>query len=273
MYHLCIDSGNTNTVFAIFKGDDLIASWRMTTDSNRTVDEYAVWLMQLLELKSIEPSLIEGAIIANVVPQTQHALSKLCEIYFNAKPINVVEGELNLDIKVKVDAPSEVGADRLVNAVAVIDEYPLPAIVIDFGTATTFDVISEDKAYLGGAICPGINLSLNALVEATAKLPRIAIARPKRAIGKRTVEAMQSGLYWGYVGLIEGIVKKIQAEYGKKMNIIATGGLANFFADAIPDLHAVDKELTLFGLNKLYLRNAKGAKSVKKPVLKSVKSG
>ena len=277
MYHLCIDSGNTNTVFAVFDGDKMLSHWRMTTDAKRTADELAVWLLQLLQLNGIDPKKIDGAIIANVVPQTQHALTKLCETYFHTRPLNVSADQIDIGIAIKVDNPDEVGADRLVNAVAICDEYPLPAIVIDFGTATTFDVISERGEYLGGAICPGINLSLNALVEATAKLPRIAISKPTRAIGKRTTEAMQSGLYWGYVGLIKGIVEKIQSEYGKPMNIIATGGLANFFADAIPGLHAVDKELTLYGLSKLYRKNimANAARSgIKKPRanLKSVKN-
>ena len=263
MYHLCIDSGNTNIVFAVFDGKTMLGSWRMTTDVNRTADELAVWLIQLFSLQNIDRSKISGAIIANVVPQTGHALYKLCETYFGIRPLHVAPDQIELGLNILVDHPDEVGADRLVNAVAVMDQYPLPAVVIDFGTATTFDVIDHEGAYLGGAICPGINLSLNALVEATAKLPRIAVARPKRAIGKSTVEAMQSGVYWGYVGLIEGVLQKIQAEYGQKLNVIATGGLANFFADVIPGLHAVNKDLTLQGLSKLYLSKEKNTHNVK----------
>ncbi|TAH33079.1 MAG: type III pantothenate kinase [Alphaproteobacteria bacterium] len=270
MYHLCIDSGNTNTVFAVYDGETMLASWRMTTDVNRTADEFAVWLLQLFELKNIDAKKITGAIVANVVPQTGHALYKLCETYFGVKPFYVGQENFDLGIAVRVDTPEEVGADRLVNAVAVIDKYPLPAVVIDFGTATTFDVIDEQGSYLGGVICPGINLSLDALVQGTAKLPRVAIAKPRQVIGKRTEEAMQSGAYWGYAGLIQGILEKIEDEHGKKMTVIATGGLAGFFADVIPDLFAIDRDLTLNGLTKLYFRNARGIRNIK---LRSVKSG
>ncbi len=270
MYHLCIDSGNTNTVFAIHDGKDLIGSWRITTDVNRTADEFAVWLLQLFSFKNVDAAKISGAIIANVVPQTGHALYKLCETYFGVKPFYVGQENFDLGIAVHVESPEEVGADRLVNAIAAVDKYPLPCVVIDFGTATTFDVIDENGSYIGGTICPGINLSLNALVQGTAKLPRVAIARPKQVIGKRTVDAMQSGAYWGYAGLISGVLQKIEEEYGRKMTIIATGGLAGFFADVIPNLYAIDRDLTLNGLSKLYLRNAKGLRNIK---LRSVKSG
>ncbi len=242
----------------------------MTTDANRTSDELAVWLMQLMEFHSISRESISGAIIANVVPQAGHALYKLCEIYFGILPLHIGSGQMDLGLKILVDTPDEVGADRLVNAVAVIEHYSLPAVVVDFGTATTFDVVDEDGGYLGGAICPGINLSLNALVEAAAKLPRIAIGKPKQAIGKNTKDAMQSGIYWGYVGLIEGVLSRIRGEFGKPLQVIVTGGLANFFADAIPDLYAVNKDLTLLGLSKLYLKNSKAHKNIR---LRSIKSG
>ena len=269
MYYLCIDSGNTNTVFAVCAGEELLASWRMTTDVNRTADELAVWLLQLLALKNIQTEQIAGAIIANVVPQTGHALYKLCEQYFGVKPLFVGQPEVDLGLVIKVDNPNEVGADRLVNAVAALEKYVLPCVVIDFGTATTFDVIDAQGAYIGGPICTGINLTLNALVDKAAKLPRIALARPQRVIGKNTIEAMQSGLYWGYVGLCEGLLHRIAAELGQKPQIVATGGLAGFFADSIPNLAAVDRDLTLNGLAKLYRRNSKGGRNIR---LRSVKN-
>lgn len=255
MLHLCIDSGNTNIVFAIYRGTEMIAAWRLTSDRQRTSDEYAVWLTQLMALQKIDRTLISGAIIANVVPQTQFALEKLCRDYFRCQPLVVGTPQVNLGITIKLDNPEEVGADRLVNAVAVLAEYQVPAIVIDFGTATTFDVIDGDGGYIGGAIAPGINLSLEALVSAAARLPRIAVKKPAQIIGRKTVEAMQSGLYWGYVGLVEGMVERIQAEFGKPMHLLATGGLAAIFAENVKNLKVIDKDLTIKGLNKIYLQN------------------
>jgi type III pantothenate kinase len=197
---------------------------------------------------------VTGAVIANVVPQTQHALVKLCKEYFSCDPYVVGQPGVDLGIKVKLDRPEEVGADRLVNAVAVLEKYDYPAIVIDFGTATTLDVIDKDGAYVGGVIAPGVNLSLEALVEAAAKLPRINIQKPEKVIGTRTVEAMQSGLYWGYVSLIEGLVERIEKEYGQKMQLIATGGLSTLFGADVKNLKVIDKELTINGLNLIYLK-------------------
>ncbi len=256
MYHLCIDSGNSNTVFAVFEGDKLLASWRITTESQRTADEYAVWLQQLMQLKNIDHAKVRGAIIANVVPQTQYALDKLCENYFQSKPLVIGQPSIELGLRVLVDSPEEVGADRLVNAVAVRQKYDLPAVVVDFGTATTFDLVDGKGNYLGGVICPGINLSLNALISATAMLPRITFSKPKKVVGKNTVAAMQSGLYWGYIGMIEGVMSRMEKEFGQKLPVVATGGLARFFSGAIPNLHAVDQELTLYGLSHIYKQNS-----------------
>ena len=254
---LAIDCGNTNVIFAVFGDDDVPrASWRASTDAKRTADEYAVWLTQLMALDGLAPTDIEGAVIANVVPATMHALKTLCRRYFKTEPLVVGEAGTELGIEVRIERPDQVGDDRLVNAVAAHERFGGPLIVIDFGTATTFDVIGADGAYEGGVIAPGINLSLEALDRAAAKLPRIAIkARPQRVIGQATVPAMESGAYWGYVGLIEGIVSRIKAEYGRPLKVVATGGLAPLFAEATDCIETIDQELTLRGLVLIYRAN------------------
>lgn len=259
---LAIDSGNTNIVFAVF--DDtgrMRGEWRSSTDVNRTADELWVWLTHLMQLAEIRRTDISAAIIATVVPATLFNLKGLCRKYFEVDPLVVGEPGVDLGIGVRMDRPEEVGADRLVNAVAANEAYGGPLIVIDFGTATTFDVVDGDGNYCGGAIAPGINLSLEALHRAAAKLPRIAIARPGKVIGKSTVPAMQSGIYWGYLSMIEGLVTRIQNEYfeengtERKMDVVATGGLAPLFSDATPLIRCADTDLTLKGLYSLYRRN------------------
>ena len=254
---LAIDSGNTNIVFAVFDDADVKRGiWRASTEVKRTADEYAVWLTQLMALEGLRPGDIDGTIIANVVPATMYALKALCRRYFKSAPMVIGEPGVDLGIEVRVDWPDQVGEDRLVNAVAAHARHGGPLILVDFGTATTFDVIGADGAYEGGVIAPGINLSLEALDRAAAKLPRIAIkGPPQRVIGQATIPAMESGAYWGYIGLIEGIVARIRGEDGRALKVVATGGLAPLFAQATASIDEVDADVTLRGLRILYRAN------------------
>ena len=254
---LAIDSGNTNIVFAVFDSDGAIrGEWRSSTNTERTADEYGVWLGQLMQKADVTPGDVDAAIISTVVPATLHSLKTLSREYFDCEPLVVGEDEVDLGLKVLIDRPDDVGADRLVNAVSAHQRYGGPLIVVDFGTATTFDIIDADGNYIGGVIAPGVNLSLEALHMAAAKLPRIGIHRTERVTGKNTVEAMQSGIYWGYVGLIEGLVKRLKAEYGSNMNVIATGGLAPLFNEATNCIKHSDPDLILRGLLAIYRRNS-----------------
>ncbi len=252
---LAIDSGNTNIVFAVFDGEEKRGEWRSSSDPKRTADEYGVWLGQLMELDGIGRDSVNNCIVATVVPETLYSLKTLCRKYFDCEPLIVGEDGVNLGLAVLAGPADEVGADRLVNAAAAHSRYGGPLIVIDFGTATTFDVVDDDGNYFGGVIAPGINLSLDALHMAAAKLPRVAVQRPETVIGKRTVPAMLSGIYWGYVSLIEGLVQRIQSEYGKSMKVVATGGLAPLFAEATEVIEHLDLDLTLRGLAEIYRRN------------------
>src|SRR5579862_9707211 len=252
---LAIDAGNTNIVFAVFDGAELKGSWRASTDAHRTADEYAVWFTQLLGLAGLAPSDIDACILSSVVPDVVFSLTTLATRYFGIRPRIVGEGGLDLGIGVTLDRPEEVGADRLVNAVAARTLAAPPLIVIDFGTATTFDVVDGDGNYAGGVISPGINLSLDALSHAAAKLPRVAIRQTRRVIGTGTISAMQSGIFWGYIGLIEGLVSRIKAEFGAPMRVVATGGLARLFAGATGVIETVDGDLTLTGLRLIHERN------------------
>ncbi len=254
---LAIDSGNTNIVFAVYDADErLRGSWRASTEAKRTADEYAVWLTQLMALEGLTPDDIGGAIIANVVPATMYALKTLCTRYFKVEPLVIGEPGVDIGIEVRIARPDQVGEDRLVDAVAAHGRYGGPLILIDFGTATTFNVIGEDGAYEGGVIAPGINLSLEALDRAAAKLPRIAIkGPPQQVIGQATIPAMESGAYWGYVGLIEGLVARIKAEDGRALKVVATGGLAPLFARATECIDEIDPDLTLRGLLTVYRAN------------------
>ena len=258
---LTIDVGNTNTVFALHDGEKFVAEWRAATDGRRTADQYFVWLHQLMSLDGLGRKMIHGCIIASVVPQTIFNLKTLCRKYFACDPLVVGAPDCEIGVQVRLDRPSEVGADRLVNAVAGFDSYGPNLIIIDFGTATTFDVVDEDGAYAGGVIAPGVNLSLEALRQAAAKLPRVDIARTDKVIGKDTVSAMQSGIFWGYVGLIEGLCARIAAEHGRKMTVIATGGLSPLFSAATDIIEHADGDLTMRGLVTIF-RNNRGAKAV-----------
>ena len=252
---LAIDVGNTNTVFALYDGEGFRAQWRISTDGRRTADEYYVWLRNLMSLEEIDPGQIRDAIVAQVAPQTLFNLRSLCRKYFHVEPLVVGEPGCALGIEVRMPQPGEVGADRLVNVAAGFRDYGPNLIIIDFGTATTFDVCDQDGAYAGGAICPGINLSLEALHQAAAKLPRIDVARPPQVIGKDTVGAMRTGIYWGYVGLIEGLCARIAEEHGRSMKVIATGGLAPLFAKATPAIQDSDPDLTMRGLALIHALN------------------
>ncbi len=252
---LAIDSGNTNVVFAVFEDGEKRGEWRSSNDNNRTADEYGVWLTQLTAIEGLSRGDITEAIIANVVPAAAYDLLMLCRRYFDCEPLVIGEPGVDLGLDIKVDNPDEVGSDRLVNAVAAAERYGGPLIVVDFGTATTFDVVDADGAYIGGVIAPGINLSLEALHAAAAQLPRVAVKRPQRVVGKSTVPAMQSGIYWGYVALVEGLVERIADEFGSDMTVVATGGLAPLFAEATDAIRHLDVDLTLRGLNAIYRRN------------------
>jgi type III pantothenate kinase len=248
---LAIDVGNTNTVFALYRAREPQGQWRISTVRERTADEYAAALTQLMALKGFDPRDVGAAVISSVVPQALPPLRSMCREFFDCAA-KVVGENLGVTIPVSVESPGEVGADRLVNAVAAHSRYEGPLIVVDFGTATTFDVIDADGAYCGGVIAAGINLSLEALSRAAAKLPRIAVERPHRVIGTSTVSAMQSGVFWGYVSLIEGVVAKIKSEFGQPMTVIATGGLAGLFAGATETIEHVDRDLTMAGLVELF---------------------
>ncbi len=249
---LAIDSGYTNVVFAVFQDQRLRSRWRASSDAKRTADEYAVWLTHLMALENLTPAQVDGAILANVVPAASYALETLCRRYFKAEPMIV--GAPGVDLGLGVRA-ANVGADRLVNAVAAHQAFGGPAIVIDFGTATTFDVVGADGAYEGGVIAPSAEHSVEALHRAAAMLPRVPVARPECVIGKDTVPAMKSGIYWGYVGLIEGLVARIKEEYGAPMKVVATGGLAQIYAEACDVIDEVDPDLTLRGLVQIYQAN------------------
>ncbi len=249
---LAIDAGNTNTVIALFRGERLFKAWRCKTDAARTTDEYAAWLSPLLALEKLDFTCATEAIISSVVPDANFNLQQLCRDVFKCTPL-IVSPDI-ADIKINLDRPEEVGADRLVNVRAAIQDYGCPAIIIDFGTATTFDVVNGRGEYCGGAIAPGINLSMAALHQAAARLPKVGIKKPPAVIGTSTVTAMQAGIYWGYVGLIEGLIKRLSSEMNEKKNIsvIATGGLAPLFSESIPAIEKTDGDLTLRGLSYIH---------------------
>ena len=251
---LAIEQGNTNTLFAVHDGTDWVAQWRTATESTRTADEYAVWLSQLLSMHDLRLGALDGCIISSVVPQSIFNLRNLSRRYLNVEPL-VIGDNVDLGIGVRILKPSEAGADRLVNAIGAHLVYPGDLIIIDSGTATTFDVVAADGAFEGGVIAPGINLSLQALHEAAAMLPRIAIQKPDRVIGKDTVSNMQSGVFWGYVALIEGLVARIKAEWGQPMTVIGTGGVASLFEGATDSIDRFDPDLTIRGLLEIWRRN------------------
>ena len=256
---LLIDVGNTNIVLGIHDNEKYIASWRISTDSKKTSDEYSIQVMQLFNQAKLNPEEVEGIIISSVVPNIMHSLENMLRKCFCHEPIIVGPG-IKTGINIKYDNPREVGADRIVNAVAAYEIYKRPVIIIDFGTATTFCAVKGNGDYLGGCICPGIRISSDALFERAAKLPRVELEVPKSVICKNTVTSMQAGILFGYIGQVEYIVKKMKEEMKKlKTNeepfVIATGGLANLIAKETDVIDKVDSELTLEGLKLLYYKN------------------
>ena len=252
---LAIEQGNTNTLFAVHNGREWLAQWRAATHAPRTADEYAVWLSQLLGMQALGFADIDACIVSSVVPQSLFNLRNLARRYLKVEPLVIGENAV-LGIDVRIEKPSEAGADRLVNTIGAYIGHGGDLIVIDSGTATTFDVVGHDGAFEGGVIAPGINLSMQALHEAAAKLPRVAIKRPQHVIGLDTVGAMQSGVFWGYVALIEGLVDRIKAQYERPMTVIATGGVASLFEGATTKIDKFDADLTLKGLLEIHRRNA-----------------
>jgi type III pantothenate kinase len=251
---LAIEQGNTNTKFAVHDGQDWVAQWRTATEAARTADEYAVWLSQLLALQELKLADLDACIVATVVPQSLFNLRNLARRYIKTEPL-VVGENAELGFPVRITKPSEAGADRLVGAVGAHIAYPGALIVVGSGTATTFDVVAEDGGLEGCAIAPGINLSMEALHAAAAQLPRVAIRRPARVIGKDTVESMQAGVYWGYVSLIEGLVERIKTEFERPMTVIGTGGVASLFHGATDLIDIFDPDINIRGLLEVYRRN------------------
>ncbi|EES47799.1 type III pantothenate kinase [Clostridium botulinum] len=253
---LLVDAGNTNIVLGVYKDKKYIASWRISTEGNKTSDEYSIQIMQLLNLNNLNPKDVKGIIVSSVVPNIMHSLENMLRRCFGQEPIIVGPG-IKTGINIKYDNPKEVGADRIVNAVAAFEIYKRPVIIIDFGTATTFCSVTENGDYLGGCICPGLRISADALFEKAAKLPRVELEVPRKVICKNTVSSIQSGVLFGYIGQVEYIVKKMKEEMsdGIEPYVIATGGLANLIANETDAIDKVDSDLTLEGLKILYKKN------------------
>ena len=251
---LAVDAGNTNLVFALVDGGTIKARWRIATDPRRTADQYAVWLHQLLELEGYSRNDVSAVIIGSVVPRAVHNLEVLASKYFHVEPLIAGQGRAEWPLELDVDEPQNVGADRALNVIAAHAKHPGDLIVIDFGTATTFDLVSPTGAYKGGIIAPGINLSLDALVNAAAKLPRIAIEAPSgnSVIGRTTESQMIIGIYWGYVAMIEGLVERMRREVGKPVTVVSTGGLASLFDKHTTVFDAIEPDLTIQGLSLLH---------------------
>ena len=250
---LAIDVGNTNSVIALYEGDKPASVWRTSTSSTRTADEYAVWLSGLMAMTGRRFEDVSDCIISNVVPQSLFHLRNLSRRYFSCEPIVITHDNIP-GVVVRIPKPSEAGADRLVNSVGAFIAHGGPLVIVDSGTATNFDIVGADGAFEGGVIAPGINLSMQALHEAAARLPRVAIQRPPQVIGKDTVGAMQTGVFWGYVSLIEGVIDRIKAEYDKPLKVVATGGIAALFQGATDCVDVFDTDLTIRGLHEIYKR-------------------
>jgi type III pantothenate kinase len=256
---LTIDCGNTNTVFAIWDGTAFVASWRRATNPQSTADEYYAWLRTSMHLRDIDDVAITECIISSTVPRVVFNLRVLCDRYYETRPLVVGKPDCRLPAEPRVDAGTIIGPDRLVNAAGSYDRHGGDLVVVDFGTATTFDVVDRDGAYVGGSIAPGVNLSLEALHMAAAALPHVDITQPQRVVGTNTVACMQSGVFWGYVGLIKEITARIRAERGHPMKVVATGGLAPLFQQAEHLFDAYDKDLTMHGLTVIHRFNKENA--------------
>jgi type III pantothenate kinase len=251
-----MDVGNTQSNVALFRGRELVLSWRLSTARHRTQDEWGALLQNLFHHNDLRLEEVSGVAISSVVPPLDAPLRQMSRRYFHRDPLFVAPG-IKTGIHILYDSPSEVGADRIVNAVATYAACECPAIVVDFGTATTFDMLGDGGSYLGGVIAPGLSISAEALFEKAAKLPKVEIARPKKVIGKSTVTSIQSGFYWGYVGLVEGIIRKMKREFGAVRSVVATGGLAPVIVKDCPSIDAVNENLTLEGLRILYEMNVR----------------
>jgi type III pantothenate kinase len=256
---LALDVGNTNTVLALYNLElqspgDLVANWRVTTQKTQTADEFGVLILSLLSLHKIDPGTVTGVIISSVVPPLDSTLRRVSERYFKIKPLFVEPG-IKTGLPLLIDNPAELGADRVANGVAALERYGGPCVVVDFGTATSFDVVSANGEFLGGVIAPGLGISADALFSRAAKLARVNIKRPLKAIGTNTVNNLQSGIFWGYIGLVDGILERIIAEIEGTPKVIATGGLANLIADESKYITGVDHLLTLDGLRLIFQRN------------------
>jgi type III pantothenate kinase len=251
---LCIDTGNTNTVFSVWDGKAFLGTWRASTEYQRTADQYFVWLNTLMKAQNIHADITE-VIISSAVPRVVFNLRILCDRYFNCRPLVVGKPECKLPVEPRVDPGTRVGSDRLANVAAAFDRHGGNTVVVDFGTATNFDVVAADGAYIGGIIAPGVNLSLEALASGTAALPHVDISQPDTVIGTNTVACIQSGVFWGYTGLIEGLISRIRKEYGTEMKVIGTGGLAPLFAQGDIRFDTIEEDLTMHGLTVIHKYN------------------